>query len=48
VRKERRNVLSFRGIIMFSIFDPVQDENGSWRIGKNHELNELIGSTDIV
>jgi len=26
----------------------VQDENGIWRIRKNHELNELIGSTDIV
>jgi hypothetical protein len=29
------------------IFGPVQDENGIWRIRKNHELNELIGSTDI-
>jgi len=27
---------------------PVQDENGFWRIGKNHELNELIGNADIV
>ena len=30
------------------IFGPVQDENGIWRIRKNRELNELIGSADIV
>jgi hypothetical protein len=27
---------------------PVQDENGIWRIRKNHELNELIGNADII
>jgi len=27
---------------------PVQDENGIWRIRKNHERKELIGSADIV
>jgi hypothetical protein len=26
----------------------VQDENGIWRIRKNHELNGLIGNADIV
>ena len=26
----------------------MQDENGIWRIRKNHELNELIGNADIV
>ena len=30
------------------IFGSVQDENGIWRIRKNHELNELIGNADIV
>jgi len=30
------------------IFGVVQDENGTWRIRKNHELNELIGSAGIV
>jgi len=30
------------------IFGPVQDEYVIWRIRKNHELNELIGSADIV
>jgi hypothetical protein len=34
--------------ILRKIFDPVQDENGIWRIRKNHELNELIGNVDIV
>ena len=27
--------------ILRNIFGPVQDENGTWRIRKNHELNEL-------
>jgi hypothetical protein len=30
------------------IFDPVQNEDGSWRIRMNYELNELIGNADIV
>ena len=34
--------------IIRKIFGPVQDENGIWRIRKNHELNELIGNEDIV
>ena len=38
----------FERKILRKIFGPVQDENGIWRIRKNHELNELIGNTDIV
>jgi hypothetical protein len=30
------------------IFGPVQNEDGSWRIRINYELNELIGNADIV
>jgi len=30
--------------ILRKTFGPVQDENGIWRIRKNHELNELIGN----
>jgi len=30
------------------MFGSVQDENGIWRIRKNHELNELMGNADIV
>ena len=26
----------------------MKDENGIWRIRKNHELNELIGNADTV
>jgi hypothetical protein len=30
------------------IFGPVQNEDGSWRIRMNYELNEPIGNEDIV
>jgi hypothetical protein len=30
------------------IFGTVQNEDGSWRIRMNYELNELIGNADIV
>jgi hypothetical protein len=30
------------------IFGPVQNEDGSWRIRMNYELNELIKNADIV
>jgi hypothetical protein len=30
------------------IFGPVQNEDGSWRIRMNYELNELIENADIV
>jgi hypothetical protein len=30
------------------IFGPVQNEDGSWRIRTNYELNKLIGNADIV
>jgi len=28
------------------IFGPVQNEDGSWRMRMNHELNELIENAD--
>jgi hypothetical protein len=34
--------------ILRKIFSPVQNEDGSWRIRMNYELNELIGNADIV
>jgi hypothetical protein len=34
--------------ILRKIFGPVQNEDGSWRIKMNHELNELIENADIV
>jgi hypothetical protein len=30
------------------IFGPVQNEDGSWRIRMNYELNKLIENADIV
>jgi hypothetical protein len=30
------------------IFGPVQNEDGSWRMRMNYELDELIGNADIV
>jgi hypothetical protein len=30
------------------IFGPVQNEDGSWRVRINYELNKLIENADIV
>jgi len=30
------------------IVGPVQNEDGSWRIRMNYEMNELIENTDIL
>jgi len=38
----------FHQTILMKLFGPVQDENGIWRIRKNHELNELVGNAEIV
>jgi len=38
----------FERRILSKIFGPVQNEDGSWRIRMNHELNELIENADIV
>jgi hypothetical protein len=38
----------FERRILRKIFGPVQNEDESWRIRMNYELNELIGNADIV
>jgi len=38
----------FECTILRKIFGPVQNEDGSWRITLNYELNELIQNADIV
>jgi hypothetical protein len=38
----------FERRILRKIFGPVQNEDGSWRIRMNYELNELIENADIV
>ena len=46
-RDEQHLRISERRILR-KTFGPVQNENGSWRIRMNYELNELIGNTDIA
>jgi hypothetical protein len=38
----------FERRILRKFFGPVQNEDGSWRIRMNYELNELIENADIV
>jgi len=38
----------FERRILRKIFGPVQNEDGSWRIRMNYELNKLIENADIV
>ena len=46
--RDEQHLRIFERKILRKIFGPVQDKDGSWRIRMNHELNELIGNTDIV
>jgi hypothetical protein len=41
-------LLDFVTPIHKSLFGPVQNEDGFWRIRMNYELNDLIKSADIV
>jgi len=44
-RDERLRIYERR--ILRKIYGPVQNEDGSWRIRMNYELNELIENADI-
>jgi hypothetical protein len=46
--REEQHLRIFERRILRKIFGPVQNEDGSWRIRMNYELNELIGNADIV
>jgi hypothetical protein len=46
--RDEQHLRIFERRILRKIFGPVQNENGSWRIRMNYELNELIGNADIV
>jgi hypothetical protein len=46
--RDEQYVRTFERRISRKIFGPVQNEDGSWRIRMNHELNELIENADIV
>ena len=45
---DEQNLRIFELRILGKIYGPVQNENGSWRIRMNYELNELIVNADIV
>jgi len=46
--RDEQHLRIFERKILRKLFGPVQDKDESWRIRMNHELNELIGNTDIV
>jgi hypothetical protein len=45
---DRDSLRIFERRILRKVFDPLQNEDGSWRIRMNDELNELIENADIV
>jgi len=46
--RDKQHLGIFERRILRKIFGPAQNEDGSWRIRMNYELNELIGNADIV
>jgi len=46
--RDEQHLRIFKRRVLRKIFGPVQNEDGSWRIRMNYELNELIGNADIV
>ena len=46
--RDEQHLRIFERRILRKIYDPVQNEDGSWRSRMNYELNELIGNADIV
>jgi len=46
--RDEKHLRIFERRILRKIFGPVQNEDGSWRIKMNYELNELIKNADIV
>jgi len=46
--RDEQQLRIFEHRILRKIFGPVQNEDGSWRIRMNYELNELIENEDIV
>jgi hypothetical protein len=48
VLKKTKRLRIFEHRILRKIFGPVQNEDGSWRIRMNYELNKLTENADIV
>jgi hypothetical protein len=47
-KRDEQHLRIFERRILRKIFGPVQNEDGSWTIRINYELNELIGNADRV
>jgi hypothetical protein len=47
-KKKKKQLRIFEHRILRKIFGPVQNEDESWRIRMNYELNKLRENTDIV
>ena len=48
INRDERYLRIFERRILRKIFGPVQNEDGSWRIRMNYELNILIEGADIA
>jgi hypothetical protein len=46
--RDEQHLRIYERRILRKIFDPVQNEDGFWRIRMNYELNKLIENADIV
>jgi hypothetical protein len=46
--RDEQHLRIFEHRILRKIFGPVQNEDGTWRIRMNYELNKLIENADIV
>jgi hypothetical protein len=46
--RDEQHLRIFERRILREFFGLVQNEDGSWRIRMNYELNKLIGNADIV
>jgi len=45
--RDEKHLRIFERRILRKIIGPVQNEDGSWRIRMNYELNELIENADV-
>jgi len=48
INRDEQHLRIFERRILRKIFGPVQNEDGSWSIRMNYELNKLIKNADIV
>jgi len=46
--RDEQHLRIFERRILRKIFGPVKNEDGSWRIRMNYELNELTENADVV